>query len=119
MKSNTLKILLLAITATFSINCFAAGATLEQSDTMYHFAKSCEKDGMSTYYTDRNNQYQHYSSADIYSQYKYMLDMLDIGSLSMFESTNSVSKADMLNYLAKTRARRTRVALDQDFLMCE
>lgn len=119
MQLKSLKTLLLAIAATLSINCFAAGPTLELSDTMYHFAKSCEKDGMSTYYTDRNNEYQHYSSADIYSQYKYMLDMLDIGSLSMFESTNSVSKADMLDYLAKTRARRTRVALDQDFLMCE
>lgn len=119
MKLKNLKTLLLAITATFSINCFAGGGTLEQSDTMYHFAKACEKDGMSTYYTDRNNDYQHYSSADIYSQYKYMLDILDIGSLSIFESTNSVSKADMLNYLAKTRAKRTRIALDQDFLMCE
>lgn len=119
MKLKILKTLLLAITATFSINCFAAEATLELSDTMYHFAKSCEKDGMSTYYTDRSNEYRYYSSADIYSQYKYMLDMLDIGSLSMFESTNSVSKADMLNYLAKTRARRTSIALDQDLIMCE
>lgn len=63
---------------------------------------------MSNYYTDINNEYQYYSSSDTYSQY-----------ILVFESTNSVSKAGMLNYLAKTRARRTSIALDQDFSTSE
>nr|WP_015060779.1 hypothetical protein [Psychrobacter sp. DAB_AL43B]AFF18196.1 hypothetical protein [Psychrobacter sp. DAB_AL43B] len=110
-----LKIALLSTVAFYSVSSIAA-VSLDQGDTMYYFAKDCNKKGK-TSYGNTDYGWQPYSASDVYQEYKYMLDMVAINSL-MSGSGNSVSESDMKNYLQKTRAKRISAAQSQGALTC-
>ena len=71
-----LKIALLSTVAFYSVSSIAA-VSLDQGDTMYYFAKDCNKKGK-TSYGNTDYGWQPYSASDVYQEYKYMLDMVDL-----------------------------------------
>ncbi|MDQ8936252.1 hypothetical protein [Acinetobacter rudis] len=112
MKS--LKVLAVAIMGFCSIDSY--GATLDVTDTLYHFAKNCNAQGRVAYYQEDTGRWQAYSADQMHYEYKYMLDMLSLGSLSS-DSGGSVSRQDIQAYLDKTRANRLAAA--KGYLMCK
>lgn len=109
-----LKVLVVTIIGFCSIN--SHGATLDVTDTLYHFAKNCNAQGRVAYYQEDSGRWQAYSASQIYQEYQYMLDMASFGSLSS-DSAPSVSSQDILTYLGKTRANRLAAA--KGYLMCK
>lgn len=112
MKS--LKVLAVTIVSLFSINSY--GATLDVTDTLYHFAKKCNAQGKIAYFQNDSGRWQAYAANQIYQEYKYMLDMASFGSLSS-DSASSVSSKDVQVYLENTRAKRLVAA--NGYLMCK
>lgn len=109
-----LKIFALVIMSGFSIQSYAA--SLDVTDTLYHFAKKCNAQGKAAYFLDDTGRWQAYSANQIYQEYKYMLDMASFGSLNS-DSAPSVSSNDVQVYLKNTRAKR--LAASQSHLMCK
>jgi len=109
-----LKVLVITLLGLCSLNSY--GATLEATDTFYHFAKKCNAQGKTAYFLDDTGRWQGYSANQIYQEYKYMLDMSSFGSLSS-DSAPSVSSNDVQLYLKNTRAKRLAAA--KSHLMCK
>ncbi|MEF9984724.1 MAG: hypothetical protein RSB02_06880 [Anaerovoracaceae bacterium] len=110
-----MKIILASMIALITTNSFA-GVTLEQGDTMYYFAKQCNEKGKTAYALTDTGQWQAYSAAEVYEQYKYMKSMITI---NQFLSTipSKVTKGDVLAYLDKTRPKRIKAA--KSYLACK
>lgn len=102
------------IVGCFSINGY--GATLDVTDTLYHFAKKCNAQGKVAYFQNDAGGWQAYSAGQIYQEYKYMLDMSSFGSLNS-DSAPSVSSKDVQVYLNNTRAKRLAAA--KGYLVCQ
>ena len=110
-----MKIILASMIALITTNSFA-GATLEQGDTMYYFAKQCNEKGKTAYALTDTGQWQAYSAAEVYEQYKYMTSMITINQF-LSTTPSKVTKEDVLAYLDKTRPKRIKAA--KSYLGCK
>ncbi|MEF9984714.1 MAG: hypothetical protein RR710_09270 [Oscillospiraceae bacterium] len=110
-----IKIILTFIMVTIGTNSFA-GVTLEQGDTMYYFAKQCNEKGKTAYALTDTGQWQAYSAAEVYEQYKYMKSMLTINQF-LSTTPSKATKEDVLAYLDKTRSKRIMAA--KSYLACK
>ncbi|MCY6412842.1 hypothetical protein QTA56_12015 [Acinetobacter sp. VNH17] len=110
-----MKIILASMIALITTNSFA-GVTLEQGDTMYYFAKQCNEKGKTAYALTDTGQWQAYSAAEVYEQYKYMKSMITINQF-LSTTPSKVTKEDVLAYLDKTRPKRIKAA--KSYLACK
>ena len=106
--------ILLGMVCGLGLSTAAGAASIEQADTLYYWGLECENIGYTPYYAN-----QPYSVAEVYSQYKYMLGVSDIGSLSIFQTGNSSRRTPSASDLEQTRHARIRDGLINGYLTCK
>ena len=106
--------ILLGMVCGLGLSTAAGAASIEQADTLYYWGLECENIGYTPYYAN-----QPYSVAEVYSQYKYMRDVSDIGSLSIFQTGNSSRRTPSASDLEQTRHARIRDGLINGYLTCK
>lgn len=104
---SVLKSLGFIVIGCIALNSYAA--TLDVTDTLYHFAKKCNGQGKTAYFKDDTGRWNAYAANQIHQEYMYMLEMTSYGSLSN-DSAPSVSSKDIQTYLNQTRAKRLQAA---------